>query len=275
MLYAVGSPLPEHRIKAYNNGDPSINRIHDDEYARRHGFRAALVPGISLFAHMSRSLVDFMGRDWLERGSAEMRFIHPVYDGEEVRVAGCLTSILKNGTLLLNCQLLNNLGVECVVGSAGLPPMAPQPEPSLEDYPPGAGQPKRTISLETLNKGECLTPITAEFTRNIQWEYCQKSVRDHSPIYQQVTHPGWLLSQANLLLAANYELGAWMHVASALQNYHLLEKECVIETRGLVQDMFERRGHHFIVLDVAIFAAGGCLETIRHTAIFRIAPKAA
>jgi hypothetical protein len=275
MLYAVGSPLPEHRIKAYNNGDPSINRIHDDEYARRHGFRAALVPGTSLFAYMTRSLIDLMGRDWLERGSAEVRFIHPVYDGEEVRVTGCLSSISKNGTLVVSCQVMNNLGAECVIGSAWLPKKTPQPEPSPEDYPPGQGKLKRTISLETLKKGECLVPITSEFTRNTQWEYCQKSVRDHNPMYQQVSHPGWLLSQANLLFAANYELAPWMHVASALQNYHLLERECAVETRGIIQDMFERRGHHFVVLDVAIFAAGRCLETIRHTAIFRIAPKAA
>ncbi len=36
MLYAVGSPLPEYRVKAYNNGVVSSNLIHDDEHARRY-----------------------------------------------------------------------------------------------------------------------------------------------------------------------------------------------------------------------------------------------
>jgi hypothetical protein len=54
-----------------------------------------------------------------------------------------------------------------------------------------------------------------------------------------------------------------------------LEEECAIETRGRVYDKFERDGDHFIVLDLAVFAPTRCLATIRYTAIFRIAPKAA
>ncbi len=275
MLYAVGSSLPEYRVKAYNNGADSNNLIHDDEYARRCGFRAGLVPGVSVFAYMSRSLVELMGRDWLERGSAEVRLINPTYDGEEVRVTGCLSSVSREGTLFIDFQALNNQGVTFSVGVARLPAESPQPEPTPEDYPTGHGNLKRSISLESLRTGEPLTPITSEFTWNIHLEYCQKSIRDHHPIYHQVLHPGWLLSQANLILAANYDLPPWIHVSSVIQNYHSQDKECVVETRGWVKEKFEREGHHFIVLDLAVFAAGRCLETILHTAIFRIAPKAA
>ncbi len=275
MLYAVGSLLPEYRVKACNNGADSDNLIHDDEHARRYGFRAGLVPGSSIFAYMSRSLVEFLGRDWLERGYGEVRFIHPIYEGEEVRVTGSLTSITKEGTLAIDLQASNSLGVTCSIGAAKLAVQAPRPEPTTEDYPPGHGYLKRPISLESLKIGERLTPITSEFTWNIQWEYCQKSIHDHYPLYHQIVHPGWLLSQGNLILAANYDLPPWIHVSGVVQNYHLQEEECVVETRGRVQDKFERGGHHFIVLDLALFTSGRCLETIRHTAIFRIAPKAA
>lgn len=81
--------------------------------------------------------------------------------------------------------------------------------------------------------------------------------------------------QANLLLTANYDLPPWIHVSSAVQNYHAQEQECTVETRGCVLEKFELRGNHFIVLDVAVFAGRRCLATVRHTVIFRIAPRVA
>ena len=57
--------------------------------------------------------------------------------------------------------------------------------------------------------------------------------------------------------------------------FESLALRAAIETRGRVHSKFERNGDHFIVLDLAVFAPGRCLATIRHTAIFRIAPNAA
>ncbi len=275
MLYSVGSSLPEYRVKAINNSSDSRNLIHKDEYAQRYGFRAGLVPGVSIYAYMSRSLIDFIGRSWLERGSADIRFVHPIYEGEEVRISGCLTSVKKNGTLCIDYQACNNQGVICAVGTAQLPPEPPKSEPSLNDYPAGEGKLHRPISLQSLNVGDWLTPVTSEYTWNVHWQYCQKSIRDHHPLYQKILHPGWLLNQANIILATNYALSAWIHVSSNVQNYHIQEEEGIVETRGRIQGKFERSGNHFIVMDLAIFAAGHCIETIRHTAIFYIAPKAA
>ena len=275
MQYSVGFPLPEYRVKAFNNKAGSGNLIHDDEFARRYGFRSGLVPGSSIYAYMSRSFVDLFGGEWLERGFAEIRLIHPVYEGEELRVTGCISSIGEDGTPTVDYQVINNLGITCAAGVAHLPAQDPDGVPSIEDYPAGRPRRNRSISLEMLNPGDPLAPISSEFTWNIHWEYCQKSIRDHHPLYQDTLHPGWLLDQANLILAANYDLPPWIHVASVVQKYRALQKEAIVETRGRVHDKFERNGHHFIVLDLAVFAPTGCLEKIRHTAIFRIAPRAA
>lgn len=275
MLYALGAPLPKYRIKAFNNAKDSSNRIHDDVYARRYGFRGGLVPGVSIYAYMSRSLVEFAGKDWLERGSTEVRFVHPLYEGEEVQVSGFLASVEKDGKLSIEYQASSPLGVTCGVGTAWLPPQPTLPEPTVKEYPAGLQQPGRDITLESLTVGEHLTPITSEFTWNVNWEYCQKTVRDHHPIYQQNAHPGWLLSQANSIFATNYDLPPWIHVSSRVQSYHALDEEGDVETRGRVRDKFERRGHHFVVLELALFREKRCLETICHTAIFRIAPRAA
>jgi hypothetical protein len=275
MLYAVGSSLPEYRVKALKSGGDACNLICDDTHARRHGYKAGLVPGVSIYAYMSRSLVEFLGRNWLEHGFAEVAFHHPAYEGEEIRVAGHLSSVTKEGTLCIEYRAENPQGMACGTGVARLPTHRPQPEPTFDDYPAGQRGLRRPISLQSLKAGERLTAVTSEFHRKTHWEYCEKTVRDHHPIYRQLVHPGWLLSQANLILTANYNLPPWIHVSSAVQNYHAQEQECTVETRGRVLEKFESRGNHFIVLDAAIFAGRLCLATVRHTAIFRIAPRAA
>jgi hypothetical protein len=274
-MQTVGSPLPEYRTKALNSGFNSGNLIHYDEHARRYGFRGGLVPGSSLYSYVTRSLVEFLGRDWLARGSAEIRFVHPVYDGEEIRVGGCVSPCSKDAVLHLDVQGTNSQGVTCIVGIAGLPDKSVEPEPIPDDYPAGRGKLRRPISLDLLKVGTLLTPVSSEFTWKIHWEWCQKVIHDHHPIYRQLLHPGWLLSQANQILASNYEMTAWIHASSVVQHYHAQDAECFVETRGKVAEKFERNGHHYVVLDLALFANQRCLGSIRHTAIFRIAPRAA
>ena len=275
MLFAVGSLLPEYRVRASKTAIESPNLIHQDEHARRYGYRGGLVPGSSIYAYMCRSLVDFAGADWLDRGWAEVRFVHPIYEGEEVKVTGCISSIDEDSTVWLTYEAANPQGVICGSGQARLPMQPPPSSPILEDYPAGRRKKPRPITLQSLKPGEPLTPIASEFTWKVQWEYCQKTIRDHHHIYREIAHPGWLLLQANHILSANYDIPAWVHVASEVQHYHAQREECLVETRGRVREKYEVQGHHFVVLDLALFAGPRCLQTIRHTAIFRIAPKAA
>lgn len=275
MLYSPGTSLPEYRIKATIDAADSDNRIQDDEYAIRCGFRSGLVPGASIYAYMSRTLIESLGKDWLDRGLAEVRFVRPVYEGEEIRVSGSVASATENGSLTLDFQASNNQGAVCGLGVAQLVSEAPIRRPALDDYQSGRAKSPRPISLESLKVGEWLTPITAEFTRTVHWQYCQKSIRDHHAIYERALHPGWIVNRASRILAANYAIPAWIDVSCHVQNFHLQEEECTIETRGRVQGKFERDGDHFIELDLAVFAQAHCLQTIRYTAIFRIARNAA
>ncbi len=75
-------PLEPYRVAAYNTAHDSENKIHDDATARRFGFGGGLVPGVDVYGYMSHLPVMRWGRAWLERGSAECRFLKPVYDGE-------------------------------------------------------------------------------------------------------------------------------------------------------------------------------------------------
>jgi hypothetical protein len=274
-MIAAGSPLPDYRVRASTNTLTHQNLIHDDEFARKCGYRGALVPGASIYAYLTHSLVELFGRDWLERGAAEIRFVLPVYEGEELRIAGGLSSMTREGGICVDFQALNSKGVVCAAGSASLPPDHRKSSPEIDSFPPGNHRPGRRITLQTLEINENLNPLISEFTRQTQWAYCQKILRDHHPLFQEVIHPGWLLSQAGLILAANYDLPAWIHVQSVIHNHRIQTEECVVETRGRVKDKLEAKGNHYLVLELALFAGQHCIQTILYTVIFHIAPRAA
>ena len=71
-------------IIAHNYGADHANAIHNDEGARQHGFAGALVPGVAVYGYLMRPAVNAWGLDWLTRGAASVRFLHPVYDGERL-----------------------------------------------------------------------------------------------------------------------------------------------------------------------------------------------
>lgn len=275
MPFGAGDLLPEYRVRTSLEPDDFNNKIQDDDYARHHGFRAGVVSGMSLYAYMSRPLTEQLGREWLERGSAEVRFIQPVYEGEEIRIEGAITSIAADGTLLIHYQSANSQGVLCSTGTAILPPAAPSAEPTLEDYPASRAKLHRPISLDSLHAGDSLVPVSADFTWNIHWQYCRKAIRDLHPLYEKTLHPGWILSRAGQILAANYSIQGWIDVSCRVQHFHVQEMECTVQTRGRIQGKFEHKGDHFIELDLAVFAPEHCLATIHYTAVFRIAPNAA
>ncbi len=105
---------PEYRVQACNLSHASENKIHDDTVARRFGFGGGLVPGVELYAYMTHLPVARWGIAWLERGTAECRFMKPVYDGRLV----CVSATAAACTLAIT---LESEGQRCASGSAVLP----------------------------------------------------------------------------------------------------------------------------------------------------------
>jgi acyl dehydratase len=103
-------------------------------------------------------------------------------------------------------------------------------------------------------------------------------VGDTLPVYtdKAIAHPGWLLRTANFVLAANVRLGPWIHVSSAVQHHGVVRDGDQLSTRARVLDVFERKGHKFVALDVAIVVNDERLAMrVEHTAIYeprRITP---
>ena len=82
------TPVQTYRVSAYNTSKLSENKIHDDAVARKFGFSGGLVPGVDVMAYMMHLPVEKWGRDFLERGLIEARFVKPVYDGEIAELTG-------------------------------------------------------------------------------------------------------------------------------------------------------------------------------------------
>ena len=77
----MSSRIETHRVSTYNTSKFSENKIHDDTVACKYGFSGGLVPGVDVLAYMLHMPVAKWGRDFLERGLIEARFVKPVYDG--------------------------------------------------------------------------------------------------------------------------------------------------------------------------------------------------
>ena len=84
--------LPEYRVKARNTSAGGENPMHDDAGARARGFPGALVPGVTVYAYMTQPLAAAFGAAWLTRGTASVRFVKPVLEGEELTVSGTVIS---------------------------------------------------------------------------------------------------------------------------------------------------------------------------------------
>src|SRR5438128_714362 len=125
--------LPEYHVKARNTSSSSENKIHEEQIARQYGFRGALVPGVTVYAYLTHPLVEAFGAAWLERGTANVRFLKPIHDGEEVRLAGAVTARDAKG-LSATVTATTTVGGECATLSATLPAGSPVPV-NLALYP--------------------------------------------------------------------------------------------------------------------------------------------
>jgi acyl dehydratase len=136
----TAEPLKPYRVAAYNTAHDSENKIHDDATARRFGFGGGLVPGVDVHGYMSHLPVMRWGRAWLERGSAECRFLKPVYDGDMTTVTAT-----ENGTGLEIS--VESRGELCATGRATLPAAESVP-PDLSDFRQVPQRPERPPSDE-------------------------------------------------------------------------------------------------------------------------------
>ncbi len=163
MKLEAGSSLPAYEIVARNYGAAHANKIHSDAGAAEHGFAGALVPGVAMYAYLTRPLVDALGVDWLARGAMSAKFIHPVYDADAVRAEA---KVVSADPLHLELQLFNYANKICAVGRAGLPDALPTIESAnFPSRPMPANEARWPATIASVNAGDVFGSL--EFTLDL------------------------------------------------------------------------------------------------------------
>lgn len=232
--------LVVHRVRAINEPG-SDNLVHEDEFARRLGFKGGLVPGVAVYGYMAVLPARRWGEQWLHRGTMSARFLKPVYDGEEVTVTASPTGET------MELELRNPEGELCAVAQASAG--AADQAPSLESYP--------SVPL----------PVVAgppAFAEGQALGSLETSLRLHDH--------AWPVRLANEALVANVRLPPWIHVESRTRHLGPVRDGQPVVVRGLVAGLWERRGHRFVDLDILVLAERSSpVAQLRHVAIYELA----
>lgn len=263
-------------LTAKNFAVDSPNRVHRDDVAAQYGFPGGLVPGVGLFAYLTRPVVAEWGRDWLTRGTIAARFLKPVLDGERLTVHARRQHTTHP---VLSLELRNVRGLSCAIATAELPSQASS-HPDLATYPPhdlpppGALLPARIESVGSLPRPLGSLEFPARWQSPVEGpEPFVDALCDPSPIYRgdnAACHPALVVACANFLLMRNFDLGPWLHVASQVSYFALPREDELVALRGRIVAAYVKRGHEFVEADLALFdTARRPLARVLHTAIIR------
>ena len=254
----------EYRVVAFNRAENHSNRVHSTEFARSVGFRAGLVPGVDVFAYLAHAVCEAWGLDWLQGGGLEARFARPVYGGDQLTVRA------EAAGVGLALQVVDASGEVCATGSAERDLAEPGPDP--DQWPvrplPHPPPPATRAALEAMPAlGGIEETFTAESARE-QLAEVRETLEDFSE--RRIVHPGHLLRLTDSILAANVELPPWMHVSSRARFFAPVHWEDTVTARARLASLFERKGHHFVQLDVlALRGDQPVMRVDPYTAIYR------
>lgn len=238
------------RIRAFLADPEAENRVHNPADAAGWGFAGGLVPGVDVYAYLTRPVVERFGREWLHQGRCELRLLKPVFGGDELEIGfdgETATATRVDGTLCATLKVTERRLITLDVW-----PLKPLParrwEPSEASFKEhGFGSYKQTVTEE-------------QARRHL------REVLETLPIYEKeaIVHPAHLLRFANTALSASYRLGPWLHVGSDIQHVEgPVLRGSEIETATRLNECFERKGHRFVRYTVRMIGA-----EVVHTAIY-------
>ena len=266
----MSKSLAPHRVIAFNSARDSENKMHDDTVAQRYGFSGGLVPGVDVYAYMAHPAVVRWGREFLEAGTLQGRFLRPVYDGEEA--------------IVIASEVGDSLAIEvasrgelCATGHAALTRTA---APALSEFAKiaaGDAAMRPPADETTLREGRLLGIRPLRLTPDGIAEYVD-DVRETDPIYarENISHPGLLPRTFNWALMHNVVLGPWIHVGSKVDHFAAARAGDELTVRAKITGNYERKGHRFVELDGLVVANGKtAVARVAHTAIYRPRAKAA
>jgi acyl dehydratase len=258
--------METYRVRAHNTATESENKIHDDEVAARFGFRGGLVPGVVVYGYMTAMIVERFGAEWFERGRAEVKFLKPFYEGDEVLVRA------ETDEKKMRLTAQREDGEVCAEATAHLEEDRSS-LPRAEDYPQAALpdiEARPEAEIDNFKPGLLLGSLAEKL--NLPDEPMLEALQERLPIYfgpDAIAHPAFTLGLANQILVRNFRLGPWIHASSEIRYYSAARAGEILSVRGRIAEAFERKGHEFVCLDVLLIAGERAVERVRHRAIYR------
>ena len=249
-------------INAFNTAAASENKIHDDTVASRFGFTGGLVPGVDVFAYLAHAPVAHWGRPWLSEGAMRARFGKPVYDGDDATLTATETGA---DALALS---LTTRGENCASGTAQRVADGPAPE-ILPSALMATRETRPNASMETLPPRRVLGTTQEPYTKELGAKHLANA-REDAALYDggAICNPAYMLRRANYILAGNVRLGPWIHSESAIRLHGLLHDGETLETRAMVAENFESKGHLIVKLDFTISTGPRLIMSGQHWAIY-------
>lgn len=267
----------ERRITAFmENPDAPRpeNPIHSTAGGTQYGYRAALVGGVTVYGWAAPAIMEALGERWLERGWCEVAFRRPVYPGDEMTAR--LTE-QPDGTFAF--EMTNEDAASCLVGVAGLgdapwlggmlTPERLEAEPRPESLP--------QLTLDNAPVDEDLRPQAVELTVEQARRYATEQEADDDPLFQGERpriHPGWIAARMSPFLHHTFDYAPSIHAKSHIQHLAPAYAGQTLTIAGRGVEVFERKGHQYIVADGLISGEDGTrLARVRHTTIFNVAKR--
>lgn len=287
---ASGYTLSPLVVVARNTASEEQGSIHDDEQARRAGYRGGLVPGATSLAYVTHRLTDFFGPAWVERGHIALRMTRPVYEGERVTVHATVRERQEReggADLTLDCWLVNPDGNRCVEGTARCPVgQVPTPEPEPWPLPtsprPAAETPESSLpplQYEDIRVGDVLRPLIFRVSAEEASAWAA-GVDDHTPWYREafpfggaIVHPARFSVDPIYLIQHNGlrrgRPGIFVACDMAYHAPGFADRDYTVY--GYVADKYERKGHRYLVVDSrTVDESGREIVRNRYTAIVQL-----
>ena len=263
-----------HQVVTHNDATATENKIHSDEVAQKYGFRGGLVPGVTVFGHMTYPLVSTFGERWLAKAMGEVRLSKPAYEGEQLTID---TQADGDGYLV---TARNDAGDLLARLTSHIPPRTPSADPRWRTAPLPANPDREEISVGNIvvDKPLAALRLQPQMADNIA---IASHLSDDLTIYSKPPvdivasplHPLWFARACNRAFTARWIMPAWVHVGTEFVFHRPLRVAHSVEIRAIPTRVWNNKGHEFATLYLAFLNDGDLVAEARHTAIFRMAER--
>jgi hypothetical protein len=265
--------IPESwNARAHNTAPDSENRIHSNDVARDYGFDGGLVPGVTVTAYLVHPAVCTWGEAWLERGRAQVRVQRPVYDGDDFQVRVSEPAPTRYKAELTTRGDVRAEAVVELCENLPEPPLC-RGDPILardHERPPATPEIMQKLRTQGLGAMRARWVIPGAMSSYL----CD--AEQMPELLKSYANSAFVLGLSNWILAANVQLGPWLHLQTDAQHFAAIAAGDELLIEAAIEDLFEKKGHHFVDLDVAVFDATSRQATarIRLRAIYQLRPHA-